>query len=108
MISNTMITISPALDTAAAVREPEMAEAIVNDASTNMISRRTTIPSGVLIMLIIELPPELLPISVLTVPVSAGGISWRHKTCFLHEAVNPDFSSRRSLCSISLLRVIDI
>jgi hypothetical protein len=59
MISSTMITISPALDTAAAVREPEMAEATVNPASTNMIRSRTTIPRGVLIMLIMELLLEL-------------------------------------------------
>lgn len=53
-----MITISPAEETAAAVRSPDMAEAMVSPAKTRRMIKRTTMPRGVLIMLIME--PEAL------------------------------------------------
>lgn len=59
----TITTKSPALLTAAAVRLPLMAEAMVSPERTNMMMNRMMIPRGVLIMLMIELPPTppLLP-----------------------------------------------
>jgi len=53
-----MTTRRPADDTAAAVSSPDIAEAIVSPARTNMMTKSTMIPRGVLIMLMIV--PELL------------------------------------------------
>jgi len=44
----------PALETAAAVNCPDMADAIVSPAITSMMIRSTIMPNGVLIMPMIE------------------------------------------------------
>ena len=53
-----MIINRPEAPTAAAVSSPDIDEAIVNPARTSMIINRIMIPSGVLIMLMIE--PEAI------------------------------------------------
>jgi len=65
-VRSTMITISPAEETAAAVRSPEIAEAILSPARTIRMIKSTTIPRGVLIMLMME--PEFLGIGNDTSP----------------------------------------
>jgi hypothetical protein len=51
---STITTTRPALETAAAVKLPDIAEAIVRPASTSIMINRTTIPRGVLMIAIIE------------------------------------------------------
>ena len=52
-----MIINRPEAPTAAAVSSPEIEDAIVNPARTNIMIRRIMIPNGVLIMLMIEPEP---------------------------------------------------
>lgn len=68
--SKTMTTRSPADETAAAVSSPDMAEATVSPARTNMMMKSTMIPRGVLIMLIIV--PEFLAIVHTPPPKTEG------------------------------------
>lgn len=57
-----MTTNRPALETAAAVSSPEIAEAIVSPESTSMMMNRTMMPSGVRIMPMMVPEPDPLPI----------------------------------------------
>lgn len=72
---------SPALETAAAVSCPEIAEAMLSPAKTSMTMKRTMIPKGVLIMPMIELVADPLAIlfSILLQnreSVERGGKNW--------------------------------
>lgn len=55
------MTTSPAAETAAAVNEPETAEAIDKPASMRVMTNMRTAPNGVFIMLTID-PPVLPPL----------------------------------------------
>lgn len=67
--SNTTIVRNPAAETAAAVKAPEIADAIDRVAKTSMIMRSITTPRGVLTTSIIEPErPELPPLGNVYLP----------------------------------------
>lgn len=85
-VSKTMTTRRPADETAAAVSSPDMAEAMLRPARTNMMMKSTMIPRGVLIVFII-VPDALRGMVTHTSSKDIGRIE--HKTRHQRSLMDP-------------------